>query len=70
MVAHSFLLLKMEDGKKEKNEEIEKELEKIIEIGGKERWKREMERKEFTTEREKFIEEVYPRSFTVDLIVG
>ena len=41
-----------------------------MEMGGREKWKREIERKEFTTEREKLLEEVYPRSFTADLKVG
>ena len=49
---------------------MEKKLEKIMEMGGTEKWQREMERRDFTTEREKVLEEVYPRSFTVDLKVG
>ena len=55
---------------KEKNEEMENELERIMEMGGKEKWLREKEKKDFITEREILIEEVYPRYFTVNLVVG
>ena len=56
--------------KLKKNEDLENELERIMEMGRKERWQREIEKKDFITEREILIEEVYPQYFTVNLVVG
>ena len=56
--------------KLKKNEDLENELERIMEMGRKEKWQREIEKKDFITEREILIEEVYPQYFTVNLVVG
>ena len=56
--------------KLKKNEDLENELERIMEMGRKEKWQREIEKKDFITEREILIEEVYPQYFTENLVVG